>query len=382
VLLATCAILALQSFLLTSLSAQDRDHTCPSSPEINSTLAKASAFLQQSNFSQAADLLQSSAALPCEPHVDLLLAAAYEGLGDATRAADTMDQAHAQWPSDQIIAVSLARYELAAGDVARAAAALQHFEAASNMPWQEIQMAVMVFITSHQLPAAEKAAQAGYKSYHSLASLLLLANTMQLEGRYKDVIALLSAQRSSYMRSPTFLVTLAQSEYDAAMYDEARKDVEHGIALDPNIYAAHYLLGNLFLKTGDPDAAAAQYRIALQLEPTQPRTYYYLALTLRAQHNEAGEESLLNQAITLDKGYALAHCEMGRIYLNQNRLTDAVAQLKLALDDNASSEQAYYLLARAYDRLGDKANAEEMTKQLTLARKSKHAPTAEINQTP
>jgi Flp pilus assembly protein TadD len=351
-----------------------KPHPCPPPNDISDALEKASALMEQSQFAEAAAVLQNPAFLQCDPRADLLIAAAFEGRGDTALARDTLNQAHNIWPSDDGIATSLARYDLAAGQIDKAAIALQHFRATPAMPWQEIQMAAVVLLASHQLTSAEATARTGYKAHPSIQSLLLLANTIQLEGRYKDVIALLGGKRDAYNNDPAFLVTLAESEFDSAIYDGARSDAEHAISLNPNIYAAHYLLGNLFLKLGDPDSAAAQYRIGLQLEPNQPRTYYYLALALRAQHNEASEESILAKAIALDNRYALAHCEMGRIYLNQNRLPDAVAQLKLAIDDNASSEQAYYLLARAYDRLGDKASAQEMSKQLTLVRRAKHQP--------
>ena len=157
------------------------------------------------------------------------------------------------------------------------------------------------------------------------------------------------------------------------MYDPARADVESANTLDGSVYAAHYLLGNILLKAGQPEQAAAEYRTAIQLSPQQPRTYYYLALALRAQHNEADEEPVLAQAISLDNGYALAHCELGRILLNQNRLPDAVAQLELAVTDNASSEQAYYLLSRAYNRLGDQDKADAMAKRLAEVRRANHA---------
>ena len=374
-----CLLFALAAATLEQRSAASvvqegaaKTHGCPSSDEITTALKNASALIETSHFTEAANVLKNYLILHCDARVDLLFAAASEGGGKTALALETLMQAHIIWPLDNGIATSLARYDLAAGQVDNAASALQQFRATPATPWQQIQLATVVFLASHQLTSAENTAQAGYKNHPSIESLLLLANTLQLEGRYKDVIALLGRERQTYDSNPAFLVTLAESEYDSAIYDGARKDVERAIALDSNVYAAHYLLGNVCLKLGDPDSAAAQYRIALKLEPKQPRTYYYLALALRAQHDEAGEESILSKAIALDNGYALAHCEMGRIYLNQNRLPDAVAQLKLAIGDNASSEQAYYLLARAYDRLGDKANAEEMSKELTLVRKAKH----------
>lgn len=302
----------------------------------------------------------------------MLLAAAFEASGDAAGAEQSLQQGRAAFPADNDIAASLARLYLARNDKQNAARALEHFQPSPETPWREIQLATVVFLASHQLQKAHVSAESGFKLYPSIDSLLLLANTLQLEGRYKDVISLLNSQRATYSSSAPFLVTLAQSEYDAAMYDPARADVLAANGLDDKIYAAHYLLGNLLLKTGQPEAAAGEYRVAMQLSPGQPRTYYYLALSLRAMHKDADEEQILRQAIALDSNYALAHCELGRILLNDNHVNDAVEQLTDAVADNASSEQAYYLLSRAYSRLGDQAKADAMAKRLTEVRQANH----------
>ena len=308
----------------------------------------------------------------CDPRVSLLLAGALDGSNERTQAEQVLKDAHKAWPANNSIAASLAREYLADSQPGPAAEALKEFQPTAATSWQEMQLATVVFLTTHQLPAALTVAQAGYKQYPSLNSLLLLANTLQLEGRYKDVIALLEAQRAAYGEAAPFLVTLAQSEYDAAMYGSARADTERAIGLDGHLYAAHYLLGNLLLKQGDAEPAAAEYRAAIELSPNQPRTYYYLALALRAAHREDEEESVLSKAVALDSTYAPTHCEMGRILLNGNRLPDAVAQLELAVADNASSEEAYSLLSRAYSRMGDQDKADAAAKRLAEVRKNNH----------
>ncbi len=345
---------------------------CEPSPSRDVALTQAFTAMEQAQYSQVIEALQPFAAAPCDPHLTMLLAAAYEASGDAAGAERNLQQGHAAFPADNDIAASLARLYLARNNKADALRALEQFRASPETPWREIQLAVVVFLANHQLQKADAAASSGFKFYPSLDSLLLLANTLQLEGRYKDVISLLNGQRATYSGSAPFLITLAQSEYDAAMYDPARADVQAANALDGKIYAAHYLLGNLLLKTGQPEAAVDEYRAAMQLSPGQPRTYYYLALSLRAMHKDADEEQVLRQAIALDNSYALAHCELGRILLNGNRVNDAVEQLTAAVADNASSEQAYYLLSRAYSRLGDQAKADAMAKRLTEVRQANH----------
>ena len=345
---------------------------CSSAQQANETLGEASTFLQQARYSEAANTLQPLVALKCDPRASLLLAASFEAMGEITKAEDTLTAAHAVWPDNNSVAASLAREYTSTHQVDRAVQALDHFHATESTPPQEMEAAVVAFIAGHRLPSARTVAQVNYRVNPTLQSLLLLANTLQLEGVYKDVIALLQGKRNEYAQSAPFLVTLAESEFDANMFDDARHNLEDALKHDSSLYQAHYVLGNVLMKQGELDAAASEYRLAIGLAPQQPRTYYQLALVLRAKQQDAEEESLLQKATEIDSHFALAHAEMGRILLNQNRLPEAVTQLNLAISDNPTLEQPYNLLARAYDRLGDTVKASAMAKRLVAVRAANH----------
>jgi hypothetical protein len=80
---------------------------------------------------------------------------------------------------------------------------LAHFHPTPATPIQELQLAVLVFIANHQLRAAQSAAQAAYKAAPSADYLVTLANTLQLQGKFKDVVALLNPERGLYAGSPS-----------------------------------------------------------------------------------------------------------------------------------------------------------------------------------
>ncbi len=335
-------------------------------------LADGSGLMQQARYGEAVGALEPLSKIGCDPRVSLLLAAAYEGSSDLPKAEAVLQQAHLLWPTNNSVAASLAREYLTNHQVEKAAQALDHFQPTLETPEQELELSVVVFLTSHKLVPAEAAAQLAWKAYPSIQSLLLLANAMQLEGRYKDVLTLLGDKRTIYAQSAPFLITLAESEFDDKIFDDARTDLQSAIALDPNRYQAHYLLGNVLMNSSDVDGAAGEYRTAIALAPGQPRTYYQLALALRAKQDEAGEESALTQALAINPHFALAHAEMGRILVNQDHLQEAVSQLNAAIEDNATLEQPYYLLAKAYDRLGDTEKSTATAKRLALVRKTNH----------
>lgn len=347
--------------------------SCPSKGDIDSVLAGASSFMAQSQFKDVAALLQPLSNTECDARVSILLAAALEGQNSVVQAIAVLQKAHTAWPSNNSITASLAREYLNSGDTARAVKALVDFDATASTPEQEMRMGVVVYLAAHQLRSAQTLAEKTYKSYPSISTLLLLANSLQLQGRYPDVIRLLGANRGDYSDSPEFLVTLAESEFDALSYPEAKGDLQHAIELDPNLSQAHYLLGNVLLKLNDIDGAITAYRQAINLAPEQPRTYFQLALALQAKQDKAGEEHALEQALETDNRYAPAQCEMGSILLEEHRPADAVDHLTAAIQSNPNSEKAYFLLARAYAQLGQKEKSDEMVKHL-LALKKENRP--------
>ena len=350
---------------------------CPSPQETAAVLGQASQWMQQGQYQSVITLLQPLAAAGCDARFALFLAGAYEGSGDLHTAEGVLEHAHTRWPPNTSIAASLAREYLDGGDTPKALAALDKFHVTPTTPFQEMEEGALVYIAGHRLAAAQSIAALANQSYPSLRSLLLLANVLQLEGRYKDVNTLMAGKRSEYSESPSFLVTAAESEYDAMLYDGARSDLEHAIALDAGSYPAHFLLGNVDMAQNRTGDAESEYRKAIVLAPNQPRSYYQLALISRARQDDSGEEQLLNQALAADQHYAPAHCELGRIRLNQKRTKDAVDELNRAIQDNPQTEQAYLMLARAYKELGDDARSEAMVAKYKTIRTSNRRSTSD-----
>ena len=296
---------------------QDRSanqKACPSPDVVENVLGKASDLMEHARYQVAAEKLEPLS-LPRmrRPRIPSLLLAGRPGVRRefSRRLNNTLQQAHLKWPSNDSIAASLAREYLHGGQTDKALQALAHFHVSKDTRPQEMEIAVVVYLAAHKLVPAQAVADADYRSHPSVDTLLLLANVLQLQGRYPDVNRLLGSKRESYSDSPKFLITLAESEYDASIYTAAHNDIERAVLLDPSSFQAHYILGNVLVRLGDPDRAVTEYREAIQLAPDQPRTYFQLALVLRTKMDSAGEESALNQALAADNHYAPAHCADG-----------------------------------------------------------------------
>jgi tetratricopeptide (TPR) repeat protein len=341
---------------------------CPSHNDADVALSKASALMSQSQYQAAAAVLEPVSEKDCDARISLLLAAAAEGEGDSARATALLQHAHSVWPANNSIAASLAREYLASKELDKAVKALAQFHATAETPEQETEMAALVFLAAHQLAQAQTVAEAAYKYHPSVHTLLLLANTLQMQGRYPDVNRLLGNQRETYANSPEFFVTLAESEFDASLYPAAREDLQRAISLNPSMYQAHYLLGNVLSRLTDLDGAIVEYHRAIELSPLQPRTYFQLALVLRSKQDPVGEQHALEQALAADGNYSPAQCEMGALLLDQERPTDAVSYLTAAVQSNPRYEKAYLLLAKAYAKLGETDKRDQMVQRLQVIR--------------
>jgi tetratricopeptide (TPR) repeat protein len=354
----------------------DTTGNCLSQSDVEAALGNASAQMEQSQYADAAAILEPLSKKDCDARVSLLLAAAVEGQGNVAGATAILERAHAVWPTNDSIAASLAREYVQSSAVDKAAKALAHFHVTADMPEQEMQMAAVVYLAAHQLVPAQRVAEAAYKAYPSVHTLLLLANTLQMQGRYPDVNRLLGDKRETYADSPAFFITLAESEFDASNYPAAREDSRRAISLNSKLFQAHYILGNVLFKLDDGDGAIAEYHQAIDLAPNEPRSYFQLALVLKSQRNEAGEQQALEQTLSIDGHYAPAQCEMGRMLLETHRPADAVGHLTTAIQDNPRSEKAYYLLAQAYAQLGEKDKSDQMVTRL-LAVQKENQPSAD-----
>src|SRR6185437_2238527 len=124
-------------------------------------------------------------------------------------------------------------------------------------------------------------------------------------------------------------------------------------------------LGVLYLESGRGAEAVATLKQRLKTKPDDPDLLYLLGEALLrsgglagdAQHREA--QASFEKAVQLNPQLCLAHVSLGRMYLEQGRLADAVSQLEKARASDPKEQSTYWQLAMAYRRLGEPEKQKE-----------------------
>src|SRR5581483_10344473 len=94
---------------------------------------------------------------------------------------------------------------------------------------------------------------------------------------------------------------------DRGSLDDAVKQFQRAIALDPSYVMAHNNLGVALMRTNRGDAAAAEFRVALQQDPRNVGSHYNLAIV--ADESGDAPTAVEQYRVFLRLG-AVAHAEL------------------------------------------------------------------------
>ena len=142
-------------------------------------------------------------------------------------------------------------------------------------------------------------------------------------------------------------------------YDLCIELAKNAVVLDDAEPIAHFVLGWVYMWTGDHEASEREHRKAIQLDPNYSLSYAYLAhvTSYLGRHSEAID--LLNKAMRLDPGYNdmvlhfLAHANF---MLESYEDAAEILVRRITLSPEASGEGSMFasqlLLASTYGHLG------------------------------
>ena len=149
-------------------------------------------------------------------------------------------------------------------------------------------------------------------------------------------------------------------------------NIQKALELNPNLSIAHNDLGYIYYTKGKYERATEHLRRAIEINPDLIQAHTNLGLTLAAQKkfDEAAEE--YRKAIEINSDYLLAHYNLGVALGSQGKFDEAISEFEKAIQINPDFPEAYITLALAYDNKGETEKAlEQYQKFVDLASANK-----------
>ena len=107
------------------------------------------------------------------------------------------------------------------------------------------------------------------------------------------------------------------------------------------------------------DEALSLAQAALNKHPDDPELNAVMGEILCARNEYAEAEPFLKKSLnTKPEFVSRVHALLGNVYAKTNRTQEAIAELKLALD-NDKDGSLHYQIARLYMKVGDRASANQ-----------------------
>lgn len=172
----------------------------------------------------------------------------------------------------------------------------------------------------------------------------------------------IDALAAAFPQNALYPYWLGRIDYDARQYPAAIAHFERAITLDPQMMRAYDNLGLCFDYLGRYDDAVAQYRRAIELNRKQatpsPWPHLNLGITLLAQNKLADAEAALREALQYDARLPQAHYQLGLALEKRGRIPDAIRAHEQAAQLDVAYPEPHYSLGLLYQKQGEKAKAQ------------------------
>ncbi len=159
--------------------------------------------------------------------------------------------------------------------------------------------------------------------------------------------------------SPKLHVLLGDIYRQQKNVPEAEKEYRQALALRPEDTGALFGLALALLANRQTDEALSLAQAALNKHPDDPELNAVMGEILCARNEYADAEPFLKKSLnTKPEFVSRVHALLGNVYAKTNRTQEAIAELKLALD-NDKDGSLHYQIARLYLKVGDRESANQ-----------------------
>ena len=162
-------------------------------------------------------------------------------------------------------------------------------------------------------------------------------------------------------------IGLGMALYSRGNYDDAVKALLHAADLNPSDPRCYYFLSKAYDSSpNQADDVIQRFRRFAELQPRDAHAPYYYAMSLwkgrRAQDTSVNFdqiEALLKKSISLDSKFPEAHLQLGNLYSDQKKYKESIPEYRRALELNTDLADAHYRLGQAYVHTGERDLAQQ-----------------------
>ena len=156
----------------------------------------------------------------------------------------------------------------------------------------------------------------------------------------------------------------AESLETQGKWDAAAKEYRLILGRFPDLPGIHFRLGRVLLSQPNPPADMAQqaqkeFEEELKINPNNAGAEYILGEIAQQSQNWDAAEQHYSRASKLDPGFGDAFLGLGVSRISLKRYSDAVTPLEMAVKLEPGNPAAHYQLGTAYTRSGRKQDAEK-----------------------
>ncbi|HEX7317631.1 MAG TPA: FG-GAP-like repeat-containing protein [Pyrinomonadaceae bacterium] len=162
-------------------------------------------------------------------------------------------------------------------------------------------------------------------------------------------------------------------------HKEGAEQFRRALGLDPKLALARTNLAIALYNVPDLAASQKEAETAAAASPNAPQPHYILGLIARQQNRTEDAAAAFQRVLKIDPRDVGANVQMGQLYVQQRKFTEAVAALRLALEEEPYNGTALYNLATSLIRGGQREEGTRLMQQFQALRASGAATTVGTN---
>lgn len=147
-------------------------------------------------------------------------------------------------------------------------------------------------------------------------------------------------------------------------FKRAKQYARQALQLDDTLAEAHTSIAwSLFIYDWDWEAAAAEFRRAIELDPRYATAHQWYAFLLASQRRFSEALIEAHTAQEIDSGSVSVRRSLGYVYFYARRFDQAVYHLSRAIEMNPLAEESYRVLGLIHTFSGDHDEAERVLRE-------------------